>query len=463
MNSQTILCGIIGDPVEHSLSPVIHNAAFRRLGLNYAYTAFLTPPQKLSSAIEGIRGQKMCGVNVTIPHKISVIPLLDAMDEAARQIGAVNTIVNNAGRLKGYNTDADGFVQALAKPGLPLSGKKVILLGAGGAARAIAFAVAKQCARLVIFNRQEHFARAQELAESLKQYAAHKIIARALNNASLQSELETADILVNATSAGMSPCADITPVPKNLLKPRLVVFDIVYHPLQTRLLKEATEIGCHTISGIDMLIAQGALSFELWTGIKAPVDVMRQAVTHALEKAPVIIPDDRKTSIALIGFMGSGKSAVGRILSEKLGKKLTVLDKLIVKRARKPINRIFAEDKEAAFRRLETEVTAKVTAMPEQVIDCGGGIVLNKVNIEMLKERAVVVYLTASPEAILKRVSHSRNRRPLLENHDKAGSIKSLLEYRRPLYEQAADITVDTEDKDIEAIAEEIIFKIKAI
>jgi shikimate dehydrogenase len=461
MNGQTILCGIIGDPVEHSLSPVMHNAAFRKLGLNYNYMAFPTPPEKLSSAVERIRGQNMRGVNATIPHKIGVISLLDEMDETARQIGAVNTIVNNNGSLKGYNTDADGFMQALAEHGISVSGKKVILLGTGGAAYAIAFAVAKQCAGLIIFNRKEHFARAQELAENLKQYTTHKVIARVLNNANLQSELETADILVNATSAGMSPRSDITPVPKNLLKPRLVVFDIVYHPVQTILLKESAEVGCRTISGIDMLLAQGALSFKLWTGIEAPADVMRQAVLHALEKTPAIIPDDKKTSIALIGFMGSGKSAVGRILSEKLGKKLTVVDKLIVRRAHKPISRIFAEDKEAAFRRLETEVTRKVAAIPGQVIDCGGGIVLNKVNMDMLKERAVVVYLAASPEAVLKRVSLSRTRRPLLENKDKAGSIKSLLEYRRPLYEQAADITVDTEGKGIDVIAREIILKLR--
>ncbi len=168
-----------------------------------------------------------------------------------------------------------------------------------------------------------------------------------------------------------------------------------------------------------------------------------------------------KTNIALIGFMGAGKTAVGRVLAGKLNKKLAELDSLIEDKARKPISRIFQEDGEIAFRQLETEVTREVAAGKNQVIACGGGVVLNKINIDRLKEESVVVYLTASPDIILQRVSADNSVRPLLKKSNKATAIKELIAFRQPLYERAADIKIDTSKLGIEAVAQQIIARLK--
>ena len=284
ITGKTKICGLIGDPVAHTISPAMHNAAFVSLGLDYVYVPFPVKPNDLSKAIDGIRAFNICGLNVTIPHKVAVIPLLDSLDSLAEQIGAVNTIVNDNGKLKGYNTDALGFLQVLLKNGIEPKGKQVVLLGAGGAARAISFALADHGAELTILNRKQELDWAVALAAQVSKTYGEEINAMELDSINLQKVLAGADILVNATSVGMSPHIEETPVTAGLLKPCLVVYDIVYNPAETRLLREARQAGAQKIGGLDMLVGQGAAAFELWTGQKAPIDIMKQAAIKALQE-----------------------------------------------------------------------------------------------------------------------------------------------------------------------------------
>lgn len=276
------ICGIIGDPLEHSLSPLMHNAAFRKLGLDYIYVPFRVKKEDLSKAINSLRTSSVRGFNVTIPHKVAIIPFLDKLDSMADKVGAVNTVVNNDGVLVGYNTDASGFLKALQKKGVKAKRKNVVVLGAGGAARAICFILAEEGANLILMNRTMD--KAREQAIKISQIFQREINALPLNRENLKKTLEKADILVNTTSVGMSPNVNETLVDSCLIKPSLVVFDIVYNPIKTKLLKEAEKAGAQTISGVEMLVWQGALAFEKWTGVEAPVKLMREEVNKALER-----------------------------------------------------------------------------------------------------------------------------------------------------------------------------------
>ena len=281
ISGKTNVCGVIGDPIEHTMSPAMHNAAFKKLGMDYRYLPFRVKKEELGKAIDGMRALNIRGLNVTIPHKVAVIPFMDKLDPLAEKIGAVNTIVNDNGVLTGCNTDATGFLQALLDKGVEPEGKRVVVLGAGGASRAISFILAERDANLVILNRQLELDWAEELARSLSRLS-KEVKALLLSEENLALVLEKADVLVNATSVGMSPDIGETPVPARLLKPDLVVFDIVYNPVRTRLLKEADASGAQTVSGLDMLVWQGALAFEKWTGRQAPLDLMKKEAMEAL-------------------------------------------------------------------------------------------------------------------------------------------------------------------------------------
>jgi shikimate dehydrogenase len=282
ISGRTRTCAVIGNPVEHTMSPAMHNAAFREMGIDYVYLAFNVGPERLPAAIEGVRALGMPGINVTIPHKLNVIPLLDGLNPLAEKIGAVNTVVNENGLLTGFNTDASGFLRALVENDIEPEGKSVVVLGAGGAARAVSFALADCGAGPVILNRSSGMERARRLAATVSKTTGIKTGAMELNRENLEKVLEKADILVNTTSVGMSPDTENSPVPADLLKPDLIVYDIIYNPVKTRLLRDAEAAGAATISGIDMLVWQGAVAFELWTGKKPPVEIMKQEVMKHL-------------------------------------------------------------------------------------------------------------------------------------------------------------------------------------
>ncbi len=274
------LFALIGDPVGQSLSPAMHNAAFRALGLNCAYITLRVPKPTLANAIAGVRALGIAGLNVTIPHKISIISLLDELDESANLVGAVNTVKNNRGKLIGFNTDGEGALRALEEKIGSVKGEEVVLLGAGGAARAIAFSLARAGARLTIANRT--VPRAQALASAVEQKLSTNVKVASLNRAELTKALKNVDVLINATSVGMHPKIDKTLVRANMMRRGLVVYDIVYKPLRTKLLREARRAGGKTIDGLGMLVHQGALAFEIWTGKRAPIKIMKAAAKREL-------------------------------------------------------------------------------------------------------------------------------------------------------------------------------------
>jgi shikimate dehydrogenase len=282
ISGKTKICALIGDPVEHTMSPAMHNAAFKKLGLDYLYIPLRVAPGELPQAVAGLKALNVAGFNVTIPHKVAVMPLLAGLDPLAEKIGAVNTVVNKDGKLRGYNTDAEGFFRVLLEQGISPQGKNIVLLGAGGAARAIAYILAEKGARLTILNRRQELDWAENIAQFILDDLQKEVKVFELGD--IAKALPGADLLVNATSVGMSPAENESPAPAALLDKVPVVFDIVYNPLKTRLLKEAAAAGAQTISGIDMLAWQGALSFEKWTGKAAPVDLMRREAVKMLER-----------------------------------------------------------------------------------------------------------------------------------------------------------------------------------
>jgi shikimate dehydrogenase len=281
ITSATKLCALIGDPVEHSLSPVMHNTAFQLLDLNYVYLCLRVPSVGLRRAIEGVKSLGLLGFNVTIPHKVAVMTYLDEIDPLAKDIGAVNTVVNRDGRLVGYNTDGLGGLKALEEADVTLTGKKVVLLGAGGAARALSFSIAPLADLLVILNRTE--AKAVALASNLRRRSDKKILSGSLTRDTFLTEMVDADVLINSTSVGMHPKREESVVDKDLLHSRMTVFDAVYNPIETRLLREAKSVGAKTVGGLSMLVHQGALAFKIWTGVTPPIEVMSRAVEAAVE------------------------------------------------------------------------------------------------------------------------------------------------------------------------------------
>ncbi len=273
---------LIGDPVEGTLSPAMMNAAFRSLGLSHGYVPVRVRAELLADAVAGFRAMGVAGFNITIPHKISVITLLDKLDASAEAIGAVNTVKNVRGRLVGYNTDGAGALRHLEGNVGKIKGKRVLMLGAGGAARAIGFSLAGAGAELTIANRTG--GRARELAAAIGRRLKVHVGSMPMGRAQLQAAIEGSDILVNATSVGMRPDEGKTLVTAGMMHRDLAVFDIVYKPLRTRLLREAVVAGAVTVEGLGMLVQQAALAFEIWTGKKAPIKVMEAAAREELRR-----------------------------------------------------------------------------------------------------------------------------------------------------------------------------------
>lgn len=269
INAKTKLCCIIGNPVEHSLSPIMHNAGYEALRLNFAYMAFNV--KELKEAIAGLRAIGVQGIVVTVPHKIEVMQYIDEIDETAQKIGAINTIVNENGVLTGTNTDWIGAIEALKKR-TQLARKKVAVLGAGGAARAVCYGLMQEGAQVAVFNRT--ISKAQELVKHLK-----------LENAYSLDEVEkikSAEIIINTTSVGME--SDISPLLDRVMQKDHIVFDIVYTPLKTKLIQQAEKVGAQVVYGDDMVLYGGLKQFEIFTGEKAPVDIMKKALTDELKK-----------------------------------------------------------------------------------------------------------------------------------------------------------------------------------
>jgi len=271
-SGKTKITGIFGYPVEHTLSPLMHNAAYDTLRLDICYLALKVSPQDLSDAVKAIRALNILGVNITVPHKENVIPLLDELDKEAKFIGAVNTIVNSERKLIGYNTDGRGFMNSLTEEGITVNGKDVLIIGAGGASRAISYYISEKASKLNLYDIDK--TKVEKLVTDLSKIRKNVFL---INIESIGKP----DIIINATPLGLKP-DDPLPLNPNFITSDMTICDLVYK--NTKFLQEAKKKGAKTVDGSGMLLWQGALAFELFTGVKPPVDVMRKALMSGIKQ-----------------------------------------------------------------------------------------------------------------------------------------------------------------------------------
>ena len=387
--------GCIGEHLPHSFSKEIHG----QIG-GYAYELKELTPEELPAFMAA---RSFRGINVTIPYKQAVIPFLDEIDETARAIGAVNTVVNRNGKLYGFNTDLDGLTRLIRRIGLDLSGKKVLIPGTGGTSRTAAFAAEKLGAREI--HKISRTGRDGSLTyeEALRDHA-------------------DAEIILNTTPCGMYPEPDAQPLPLEPFHRLEGVADVIYNPLRTRLVLDARSRGIPAEGGLYMLVAQAVRASEHFLDTVYPDDLTDRIYEQILRQ---------KENIVLIGMPGSGKSAVGRILAEKTGRSLADTDQLITEKAGKPIPDIFRENGEPAFRDLETEIIRALSKQGGQIISTGGGAVLRPENVTALRQNGRLFWLDRDPEALV-----PTDDRPLADTAEK---MKQLYRDREPIYRAAAD------------------------
>ena len=390
--------GLIGEKLGHSFSREIH----AKLG-RYDYELREIPREEIAAFLAA---RAFSGINVTIPYKTDVIPYLDELSALAREVGAVNTIVNRDGKLYGDNTDVAGLIATVRRMRPDLTGETVLILGTGGASRA-AVAAAKRLGA-------EKIVRVSRTGRD-----------GAVTYEDARLTCSDAGLLINTTPVGMFPHAGESPIDLSYF-PRLSgVIDAIYNPLNTRLIQDAKKRGLKAENGLYMLVAQGMRSAELFTGEPVGEDVTERIFGELRFE---------KQSVALIGMPGSGKSTVGRLLADKLGKKLTDTDEEIVRRAGKTVPEIFQTQGERAFRDLESEVIRHLSLSGGGVIATGGGAILRKENVDALRSNGVLIFLDR-PLSELTPTSD----RPLSDREDK---LRALYREREPLYRAAADLTV---------------------
>jgi len=276
------LFGIVGHPLTHSLSPAMHNAVFRKLNLNCEYLALDTTKENLENTIKNAKTMGFVGLNITIPYKTDVLKYINNLSKEAELIGAVNTIHYTNKEITGYNTDGTGCLNALKESGEDVKNKRVFIIGAGGAARAIAFQCVLNDATVSLTNRKEGRLRAENLIKDIKIKLNKNVEFIELNDETLKNHLKEVDILVQTTPVGMKPDIDNTIISGELIPKNVTVMDIVYNPPETRLLREAKKKGCKTIDGVGMLVHQGAKSLNIWLGINPPIDIMKKTVISEL-------------------------------------------------------------------------------------------------------------------------------------------------------------------------------------
>lgn len=443
IDGRTNVIGLIGNPVEHTLSPVIHNGIGGHMGISSVYVPFRVDGDGLAAAVAGAYELNIKGLNVTVPHKNDVMESLVELDEAAEQIGAVNTLVRMDEKhgYKGYNTDMLGLQRQIHEDGISLKGETVVILGAGGAAKAVVYmCLLEGTKRIYLLNRTVE--KAQQIADSMNR---DLVIPMQLSDYTQIIDNEDHLIVFQATSIGLFPNIDQAVIEDTAFYKKVKAgVDLIYNPAETQFMRLVSENGGRAYNALKMLLYQGVIAYELWHDIIVPSDVIEDIYTDLKRQ---VYPKD---NVVLIGFMGSGKTTFGKALAEHMKMDFLDTDAYIEERAGKTIPQIFAEDGEEAFRSLETEVLQHLRdSVNRTVFATGGGMPLRQENARLLKEIGKVCYLSAAPQVIFERVKGDTNR-PLLQGEDPYGTICHLMKERRLRYEQAADVVVDANSDNIE-------------
>ncbi len=433
----THLFGVLGHPVRHSMSPALFNRMFERGGMDAVYLPLLVAGEEseLVAFLEHCERRPWLdvgGFSVTLPHKQAARRFVGSrIEPLAARLGAVNTLAMRDGRFYGYNTDYAGALDALCH-GLTcarteLRGLCVDVLGAGGGARAVVAGLTDCGCAVTVFNRTPDSAAALAAEFGCRSAPWDDRVRR------------TGHVVINCTSVGMTPDTEGSPLPAEALQDRPVVFDTVYHPVETRLLREAQQVGCLTIDGVEMFVRQAAAQYQIWFGGTADVAEMRQIVLREL-----------RGNVVLIGYRGSGKTTVGRLLADRLEYAFVDTDALVVERAGKAIAAIFAEDGEVAFRRREADVIAEASRRSRVVLSAGGGAVLGEANVRRLRDCGTVFWLGADAETLWSRISRdaaSAAGRPALTQRADLDEVRHVLGERETLYQGCAHHRVDVADR----------------
>lgn len=434
MNSQKF--ALFGYPLGHTMSPLIHKKLFKLNNLNCDYEASELKPGDINK-VQALLKEEISGCNLTIPHKSAVIPHLDRLNERAALYGAVNTVVNENGILTGYNTDCIGFLKALEHAGIELNGK-VLVCGAGGASRMMAFESVLAGCDVSLAVRESGFEKGGQVAKEIKEKLGKTVKIVLYEN--LKPEY---DIILNGTPAGMYPNANASPVNEEIIKSASAVFDAVYNPEKTVFLKTAENHGKKCGYGMVMLVYQAAAAQELWFNTKfSREDIVRIIKESNTEMNLKFSEPKSKKAIVLCGFMGCGKSTVGKILAKKLNYEFIDTDGFIEARANKKISDIFKKDGEEYFRDLEHEVCSELASRKNIVIGSGGGALTFKRNADVFKNCEIVL-LNVKTDILLKRLQNDSQPRPVLEKALQSGAVEELIEERLSLYRKAATITVN--------------------
>ena len=433
--------GVLGYPVEHSNSPVIHNYIFEHTDKNQNYIKIEIPPAELEKSVPFLK-QKMKGFNVTVPHKKNIIPYLDEIDEKARWYGAVNTVLVKDSKLYGYNTDGYGFACTLKKYNIELKDKNVLILGAGGVASVIAHECVLCNGKVSLWARKA--AQAQDMAQYVKGN---------LPDADLTCVTKIKpvyDVIINATPIGMWPKTNKSLLSREVVRNAGVILDTVYNPLCTRLMLSAKNEGVKAVNGLEMLISQGVMSQKIWGNNKIKDEHVEYLRTCLNE----LLPHNYPFNIILTGFMGSGKTTVGKLLAKSIKYEFIDLDQYIEKKTKMTINEIFEKYGEEAFRDIENTALKEILDNDRIVISLGGGTITDKACLNRLnKSRSFIIYLKATEETIVKRLGSGENR-PLLFDKDICFTVKTMLDERRDVYQNASHYHANAENPANEVVRE---------
>lgn len=457
INGETRVLGIIGNPIRHTMSPLIHNMISEKQNRNMVYLPFEVE-QDLDAAVKGAYALGIAGMNVTVPYKTAVIKSLYRVEELAGEIGAVNTLVRTQEGFIGYNTDISGLNRELESEQIEIKGKPVLLLGAGGAARAAAFLCAeKQAGSITLLNRT--LEKAEKIASDVRRYLKGKnrteTIVAALPLAQYRRLPETDYVVFQCTQIGLHPYADAAVIEDAAFYKKVSIgIDLIYNPEVTKFMRYVRENGGRAYNGLKMLLYQAMDAYELWN----QTEVSRQVIDAVYAKLCSTNSVNGKNYV-LIGFMGAGKTTVGKRLAKKLGADFKDTDALIEESCACTVSSIFKDKGETYFRRLETELVRELSGtLQNSVLSVGGGLPVKKENHNYLKNIGTVVYLDVSKETVAKRLAKDTTR-PLLSGSTQEAleRIEKLMNERTPIYTALADRIIHTDNMTIDEVVNRII------